>query len=91
VKRSIAVFALSTLAAAAVGLAQQATQQSPTQPSAATSQATSPSDPSAGKADKQTLMKACMTLVQAANPTVSVKEIQAYCDQAVKKYTSKPD
>lgn len=90
-KRLIAVFALSTLAAATVGLAQQATQQTPTQPSATTSQATSPSDPSAGKADKQTLMKDCMTQVQAANPSVSAKEIQAYCDKEVKKYSSKPD
>jgi hypothetical protein len=65
--------------------------KTPTQPSATTSQATSPSDLSAGKADKQTLMKDCMTQLRAANPSVSVKDIQAYCDEQVKKYTSKPD
>jgi hypothetical protein len=99
VKRLAAVFALSTLAAATVGLAQQATQQTPAQPSATTSsnpsttnQAPSPSDPSAGNADKQALVKDCMTQVQAANPNVSMKEIQAYCDEEVNKiYTSKPN
>jgi hypothetical protein len=103
VKRLAAVFALSTLAAASVGPAQQATQQTPTQPSPATSQATSPSgpsttsqatspsDPSAGKAGKRALMKDCMTHVQAANPNVSVKDIQAFCDEQVKKYTSNPE
>ena len=99
-KRLAAVLALSTLAAATVGLAQQATQQTPTQSSASqaasqsdqsTSQAALPSDPSAGKANKQALMKDCMTQVQAANPNVSVKTIQAYCDDQVRKMTSRPE
>jgi hypothetical protein len=100
VKRLAAAFALSALAAATVGLAQQATQQ--TQPPPATSQAppssdssatsqAAPSDPSAGKADKQALMKDCVTQVQAANPNVSLKDIQAYCDDQVKKMTSQPN
>ena len=83
-KRLAAVFALSTIAAATVGLGQQATQQTPPQPSATTSQTTSPSDPSAGKADKQALMKDCLTKVQAANPSASQKDIKAYCDKQVK-------
>jgi hypothetical protein len=95
---------LSALAAATIGLAQQATQQTPAQPAATpsqatppsdpgtTNQATSPSGPSAGKADKQALMKDCMTQVQAANPNVSAQDIQAYCDDQVKKiYASKPE
>jgi ABC-type glycerol-3-phosphate transport system substrate-binding protein len=99
VKRLAAVLALSTLAAATVGLAQQSTQQ--TQPPASqaapppeastSSQATSPSDPAAGKASKQSLMKDCMSQVQAANPNVSVKTIQAYCEDQVQKLTSKPE
>jgi hypothetical protein len=112
VKRLAAFFALSALAAATVGLAQQATQQAPTQPSAATSQTTAPPDPTsqatppadsssqpalpsdagADRADKQALMKDCMTQVQAANPNVPAKDIQTYCDDQVKKiYTSQPD
>lgn len=103
-KRLVAAFALSTLAAATIGLAQQATQQAPAQPSASPSQATppsdpgtasqaaSPSDPGAGKADKQALMKDCMAQVQAANPNVAAKDIQTYCDEQVKKiYATKPE
>ncbi|MFZ1907416.1 MAG: hypothetical protein WAU56_18705 [Steroidobacteraceae bacterium] len=103
-KRLVAAFALSTLAAATIGLAQQATQQAPAQPSASPSQATTPSDPGsasqaaspsnpgAGHVDKQALMKDCMTQVQAANPTVAAKDIQTYCDEQVKKiYATKPE
>jgi hypothetical protein len=101
VKRLAAAFALSTLAAATVGLAQQATQQSQPPPAAsqapassdssATSQATTPSDPTAGKADRQALMKNCVTQVQAANPNVSLKDIQTYCDDQLRKMTSQPN
>jgi hypothetical protein len=102
-KRLAAAFALSALAAATLGLAQQATQQQQTQPppatsqapsssdSSAASQATTPSDPSAGKADKQALMKDCVTQVQAANPNVASKDIQTYCEEQVKKMTSQPN
>ena len=94
-KRLAVAFALSALAAASVGLAQQATQQTPAQPpatdSSSTSQAPSTPDPSAGTADKQSLMKDCMTQVQAANPNVPLKEIQVYCDDQVKNLTSKPN
>ena len=103
-KRLVAAFALSMLAAATVGLAQQATQQTPAQPSATPSQATppsdpgtasqaaSPSDPGAGNVDKQALMKDCTTQVQAANPNVAAKDIQTYCNEQVKKiYATKPE
>lgn len=97
-KRLAAVLALSTLAVATVGLAQQATQQTQPPPSQAapppdastSSQSTSPSDPSAGGTSKQALMKDCMSQVQAANPNVSVKTIQAYCQDQVQKLTAKP-
>jgi hypothetical protein len=100
VKRLAAAFALSALAAATVGLAQQATQQAPTQPPATTgqtpppsdsSQAPSTSDQSTGTADKQSLMKDCMSQLQAANPNVPLKEIQVYCNDQVSKLTSKPN
>lgn len=94
-KRLAAAFALSALAAATVGLAQQATQQTPTQPAATDSsspnQVPSTPDPSTGTADKQSLMKDCMAQVQAANPNVPLKEIQVYCDDQVKTLTSKPN
>jgi hypothetical protein len=101
VKRLAAAFALSALAAATVGLAQQAAPQSqpppatsqapPASDSSATNQATTPSDPTAGKAERQALTKDCVTQVQAANPTVSLKDIQTYCDDQVKKMTSQPN
>ena len=90
-KRLAAVFASSALAAATVGLAQQATQQTQTRPPASTSQATSPSDPSTGKADKQALMKDCMTKVAAANPGASEKAVKAYCDKQVKGSSAPQD
>ena len=90
-KRLAAVFASSALIAATVGLAQQATQQTQTQPPASTSQATSPSDPSMGKADKQALMKDCMTKVTAANPGASEQAIKSYCDKQVKSSSAPQD
>ena len=37
-------------------------------------------------------MKHCVAQVQAANPKVSMKDIQTYCEDEVKRvYTSKPD
>jgi len=97
VKRTSALFALAAMAAATVVLAQQATPPTSTQPpSSATSQeqTTPPSDPSArtsSPADKQALMKDCLTQVQAANPNVPAKDIQAYCDKQVKSYSSPQD
>lgn len=98
-KRLTTLFALTALAAATVGLAQQATQQTQTQPPAAasqpdpgtTNQAPSPSAPGAGNANRQALMKDCITQVQAANPNVPAKDIQTYCTDQVQKMTSKPE
>jgi len=94
--RPAAVFALASLAAATLALAQQPAPQTPSQPPASSSQeqqgpTTSPSDASADpgtKADAQTLMRNCMTQVQAANPGVPEKDIRDYCDKQVKSYTS---
>jgi uncharacterized protein involved in copper resistance len=91
-KRLSIVFALTALAAAAVAQAQQTPP--PAQPPAnATSQqqspnaTTSPSDPSANsesrKADKQALMKDCISQVGAANPGVPEKDIKNFCDKEV--------
>jgi hypothetical protein len=40
------------------------------------------------EADKQTLMRDCVKQVQAANPTVPQKDVEAYCDKQVKSYSS---
>jgi len=86
-RRLSAVFALTALGAATIALAQQYPQQTPTSPPASTSQQeqTSPS-----KADKEALMKDCLTKVQAANPNASESKVKAYCDQKVKEYLATP-
>jgi hypothetical protein len=92
VTRLAAVFALSALAAASVGMAQQ---QPPTEPPTTPSQqpttpppdtpAPSPtgpqSDPSADRA--QALMQDCLQQIQAANPNASQQDVQAYCEKQV--------
>ena len=96
-KHASALFALTAMAAATIALAQQPTPQAPAQPPAsATSQeqTTAPSDPSArtsSAADTQALMKDCLTQVQAANPNVPAKDIQAYCDKQVNSNSSPQD
>ena len=90
-KGPAAVFASSALAAATVVLAQQATQQTQTQPPAGTSQATSSSDPSTGKADKQALMKDCMTKAAAASPGASEQPVKAYSEKLVKGSSTPQD
>jgi hypothetical protein len=87
-RRLSAVFALSALAAATVGLAQQ--QPPPAQPPAnAPSTTTQPSDPGTGtdsassQANKQALMKDCLTQVRAANPGVPEKDIKNFCDKQI--------
>jgi hypothetical protein len=85
------------MAAASIALAQQAAPQTPAQPPASATpqeQTTPPSDPSArtsSPADQQALMKDCLTQVQAANPNVPAKDIQAYCDKQVKSSSSPQD
>ena len=87
-----AALALVALAAATGALAQQT---SPTSPAAPTStapqeQSAPPADSSTrmSEADKQTLMRDCVKQVQAANPTVPQKDVEAYCDKQVKAYSS---
>jgi len=92
VTRLAAIFALSALAASTIGLAQQ---EPPTQPPSSPSQQPSPppsatppssetSPQSETSADRaQALMQECLKQVQAANPTASQKDIQAYCERQV--------
>ena len=90
-KHFSAVFALTALAAATLGMAQQTPP--PAGPPAGTSQQqspdTAPADPSAstnsqsGQTDRQALMKECMTQVTNANPGVPQKDIQNFCDKEV--------
>jgi len=84
-KRLATVFALTALGTATVGLAQQPYPQTPQQAPASSSQQTAPS-----QADKQALMKDCLTKMQAANPNASKEDFKAYCDQKVKERPSAP-
>jgi hypothetical protein len=76
VKSTFATFALIALAAATVGLAQTTPQPQP----APSSQS---SESNAGKADKQALMKDCVSQAQAANPSESKKNIKDQCTKQV--------
>jgi hypothetical protein len=79
---------LTALAAGTVALAQQQTApQYQSQPPASTTRSQS-SDP---KADKQALMKDCLTQVKAANPNAADKEIKDYCTKKVNAYTAPHD
>ena len=82
-KRLSAVLALVALGAATVALAQQPYSQAPQQPPASSSQQTAPS-----QADKQALMKDCLTKIQAANPQASKEDVKAYCDKKVQEHSS---
>jgi len=78
---------LAALAAASVSLAQQ-TQPPPAEPQTPQEQAP-PADSSSrmSEADKEALLKDCVKQVQAANPSVPEKDVQAYCDKQVKSYS----
>jgi hypothetical protein len=85
-----AALALSALAVATVALAQQTTPPPEPQTSTAPQEQTAPpADSSArmSEADKQTLMRDCVRQVQAANPSVPEKDVKAYCDKQVKRYS----
>jgi hypothetical protein len=89
VKRA-ALLGLGALAAASFALAQQTTPApEPRTSPAPQEQAAPPADSSASmsEADKKTLMNDCVKQVQAANPSVPAKDVQAYCDQKVKSYS----
>jgi hypothetical protein len=95
-RRFSAVLALTALAAATVGLAQQSPPQEQ-RPASTPSTTTPPSDPSAGsdsqstQANKQALMKDCMTQVRAANPGVPEKDIKNFCDKQINQPTPPHD
>jgi hypothetical protein len=38
----------------------------------------------------QALMKDCVTQVQAANPSVSAQDVQAYCEKQIASYSASP-
>ena len=86
-KRLSTVFALAALGVATAALAQQpySQPQQHTPPSTSQQEQTSPT-----KADKQALVKDCLTRMQAANPSASKKDFQAYCDQKVEERSSPP-
>ncbi len=94
-KRVSAGFALIALAAATLAIAQVSPAAPP--PSATPQQqapTTPPSDPSAGtgsdnrSADKEAMMKDCLTQVQSANPGVPANDIKAFCDREVNNATA---
>ena len=104
-KRLTAGFALTTLAAAAIALAQTPQTPDTSAPPADTqsqTQSQQPSDQSpgsqsadqsatqSGTADKDALMKSCMSQVQASNPNVSQKDIKDFCDREVNRSSSAP-
>jgi hypothetical protein len=107
-KRLIAAFALTTLAASTIALAQtaqtpdtsappsdtqsQMQSQQPSQPSdqGTSSSGSDQSTTQSGTADKETLMKTCISQVQASNPNVSQKDIKDFCDREVNKPSSSP-
>ena len=87
-------FALAALAAATIALAQT-TPSSPAEPPASTTpqeRTTPPPDSGsrASDADMQALMKDCVTQVQAANPSVSAQDVQAYCEKQIASYSASP-
>lgn len=88
-KRLSTVFALAALAATTLALAQQQTAPQPqAQTPSSQSQSQSSSD---SKADKQALMKDCLTQVRAANPSADEKDIKDYCTKKVNSYSSPHD
>jgi len=90
VKRT--ALALTTLVAATVSLAQQATPQTPAEPrtSSTPQEQTAPpadSSPRISETDKLILLGDCMRQMQAAHPSVPEKDAKAYCDKRVKSYS----
>ena len=87
-KRLFPVFALTAIAAATVATAQQtpSSAQPPASTSRSQSQTTPPSDSS--KADKEALMRNCITQTQADHPGATAKDVKDYCKKRVESYTS---
>ena len=89
-KRLSVVLALAALGAAGGALAQTYSQQSPPSSAAPPASTSQQEETTPGKADKQALMKDCLSKVTAANPNASQKDIKDYCDKQVEKYTTSP-
>ena len=102
-KRLIATFAMTSLAAGTIAFAQTAqTPDTAAPPSDMQSQAQPLPDQSthsasldqsptrSGTADKETLMKTCISQVQTSNPNVSQKDINDFCDKEVNRSSSSP-
>jgi hypothetical protein len=87
-KRLATVFALTALAAGSIAMAQQYSPSTSSAPPPSSSSSATSQEQSTSSSDKQALMKKCLTQVQAANPTASAKDIQAYCDREVKAYST---
>lgn len=77
------------LAAATVAPAQQIPSQTPAEPPARSAPQERTTPPARlSEVDRQTLMTGCTRQVQADNPNVPEKDIKAYCDEAVKSYST---
>jgi hypothetical protein len=84
-----AAFALGTLAAATIAMAQTSPPPEPPTSTAPQEETAPPRDasPRMSETDKQTLMQDCVRQVQAANPSVPEKDVKDYCDKQVKSYS----
>jgi len=85
-KRLFPVFALTAIAAATVATAQQTPSSAQPPASTSQSQTTPPSDTS--RADKEALMRNCITQTQADHPGATAKDVKDYCKKRVESYTS---
>ena len=85
-KRLFPVFALTAIAAATVATAQQTPSSAQPPASTSQSQTTPPSDTS--RADKEALMRNCITQTQADHPGATAKDVKDYCKKRVESDTS---
>ncbi len=85
-----ALFAVGTLMAATMALAQQTTPSPEPPTSTAPQEQTAPptdASPRMSQPDREALMKDCLSQVQAANPSVPEKQIRDYCEKQVNSYS----
>ena len=85
-KRLFPVVALTALAAATVATAQQTPSSAQPPASTSQSQTTPPSDTS--RADKEALMRNCITQTQADHPGATASDVKDYCKKRVESDTS---
>jgi hypothetical protein len=85
-----AALALAALSVATAAPAQQTSSQTQAEPRARIiSQEKTSQPPRLSKADKRNVMASCLRQVQADNPNVTGKAIEAYCDQALQSYLTR--